>query len=254
MSILCLNIGNTHINGGVFQQATLLFRFCFPSKTEVTGDVFGLFLQAVLRENGIDPRTVTAISISSVVPRLNRPMSEASKKYFNVTPLFIGAGSLTNITLAIDNPQELGADRIANAVAAVEQFPGKNLAIFDFGTATTACAITQHHVYIGGAIWPGILASMRALSVNTALLPDTDMCLPDTALGKNTVTQLHAGLYYSQIGAVKELLREWQATVFAGAPAWVLATGGDARLFQQEIIFDAHLPDLTLQGLRLLSS
>ncbi|MES2205143.1 MAG: type III pantothenate kinase [Pseudomonadota bacterium] len=250
--MLCLDVGNTHIYGGLLDQKEICLRFRFPSSQSFTSDTFGLFLKEVIRENHFDPDNIKAISISSVVPALNYSIASACEKYFSITPITIKPGTKTGLTLAIDNPTELGADRIANAAGALAHYPGRNLAIFDFGTATTACAITKESVYIGGAIWPGLKSSMAALSSKTALLSDVEILKPNTMLGINTNTQLQIGLYYSQLGAVKEILQHWQNTVFKTEPAVVIATGGYARLLMAEPIFDVNLPDLVLDGLRII--
>lgn len=250
--MLCLDVGNTHIFGGLLQGDLIKLRFRFPSTQAFTSDILGLFLKEVIRENQFDPNHVNAVSISSVVPSLNYSIISACEKYFSITPVIIKPDTKTGLTLSIDNPAELGADRIANAVGALEQFPQRNLAIFDFGTATTACAITKESVYIGGAIWPGIKSSMSALSSKTALLSDVEILRPKNTLGINTATQLQIGLYYAQLGAIKEILQQWQNTVFKQASAVVIATGGYARLLAQESIFNEYLPDLVLQGLRVI--
>ena len=250
--MLCLDIGNTHIYGGLLDQKEICLRFRFPSAQSCTSDTFGIFLRNVIRENHFNAADVKAICISSVVPALDYSIVAACKKYFSITPISIKPATKTGLTIATDNPNELGADRIANAVGAIAQFPGKNLAIFDFGTATTACAISKDSVYIGGAIFPGFKLSMGALSSKTALLSDVDILKPENTLGKNTQSQLQIGIYYSQLGAVNEILRQWQNTVFKDEPAIVIATGGYARLLMQEPIFDVNLPDLVLDGLRLI--
>jgi len=250
--MLCLDIGNTHIYGGLLDQKEILLRFRFPSAQPCTSDTLGIFLRNVIKENHFSPAAVNAICISSVVPAMDYSVVAACKKYFSITPISIKPGTKIDLVIATDNPAELGADRIANAVGALAQFPGKNLAIFDFGTATTACAISKDAVYVGGAILPGFKLSMGALSSKTALLSDADILQPENALGTNTEAQLQIGIYYSQLGAVKEILHQWQTTVFKDAPAVVIATGGYAHLLMQEPIFDVNLPDLVLDGLKLI--
>ncbi|MCD8525034.1 MAG: type III pantothenate kinase [Gammaproteobacteria bacterium] len=250
--MLCLDVGNTHIFGGLLDQRNILLRFRFPSSQPFTSDSFGLFLKQVIRENGFDPNNINAISIGSVVPSINYSITSACEKYFSVTPVTIQTGTITGLTLNIDNPEELGADRVANAVAALDSFPGKNLAIFDFGTATTACAIRKDKTYCGGGIWPGFRSSMTALSSKTALLSDVEMLTPKNALGMNTNTQLQIGLYYSQLGTAKEILQQWENTIFKDDPPIALATGGYGRILAKEPMFYAYLPDLVLQGLRVI--
>lgn len=250
--ILCLDVGNTHIFGGLLDKKNIHLRFRFPSSQAFTSDSFGLFLKQVIRENGFDPSNVNAISIGSVVPSINYSIISACEKYFSVTPIIIQAGTITDLTLNIDNPEELGADRVANAVGALDSFPEKNLAIFDFGTATTACAIRKEKIYCGGAIWPGFRSSMTALSSKTALLSDVEILTPKNALGINTNTQLQIGLYYSQLGTAKEILQQWKNTIFKDDFPVVLATGGYGRILDKEPIFDAYLPDLVLHGLQVI--
>lgn len=250
--MLCLDVGNTHIFAGVLEGTTIKLHFRFPSSQSLTSDTFGLFLKTVIRENHLDAEKIQAISISSVVPGLNYSIISACEKYFSITPVIIKPDINTGLTLAIDNLAELGADRIANAIGALAQFPGKNLAIFDFGTATTACAITKEKVYIGGAIWPGFKSSMAALSSKAALLSDVEILKPNSTLGTNTSSQLQIGLYSSQLGAVKEILQQWHCTIFKDDPAIIIATGGYGRLLAEEPIFHEYLPDLVFQGLRVI--
>lgn len=250
--ILCLDVGNTHIFGGLLENKTINLRFRFPSSQAFTADIFGLFLKEVIRENNFNPDHVNAISISSVVPGLNYSIVSACEKYFSISPVLIKAGIKTDLNLAIDSPSELGADRIANAVGARALFPEKNLAIFDFGTATTACAINKEGTYVGGAIWPGFKSSMTALSSKTALISDIEIQKPNTMLGTTTQTQLHIGLYYSQLGAIQLLLNHWQTELFKEDPALVIATGGYGRLIENEAIIDCYLPDLVLHGLMII--
>ncbi len=250
--ILCLDIGNTHIYGGVFSGEEIQLRFRYPSKQPCTSDQLGLFLKNVLRENGVDLNEIEAICLSSVVPSIDYSVRSACIKYFDITPLELKPGSKTGIKLDVKQPQEVGADRIANAVAAVEHFPNKNLLIIDFGTATTICAISKDKAFIGGAILPGLQVSINALSQNASKLPAVDILKPEHPLGKTTETNIQAGLYYGQLGAIKELISQYKGTTFQNDDPICIATGGYAYLFEEEGIYSANIPDLVLHGIRLV--
>lgn len=250
--LLCLDVGNTHIYAGVFMGEEIKLRFRYPSKSSFTSDTFGLFLKNVLRENAIEPQSIKGIAISSVVPALDYSISAACMKYFSITPLELKPGIKTGLKLDIKNPLELGADRIANAIAACHFYPNKNLLAVDFGTATTICAITKQKTYLGGAILAGLKISMEALFQNAAKLASVEIIEPENPLGKTTKTHIQSGLYYGQLGAIKELIHQYQTHIFFDEPALVIATGGYAYLFEKEKLFDHISPDLILHGLRLV--
>lgn len=249
--IVCLDIGNTHIYGGVFIDNAIKLRFRYPSTHPFTSDTLGIFLKDVLFENGLGEQTVEAVSLASVVPALEYSVIAACKKYLSVTPLELKPGVKTGIKLAIKNPLELGADRIANAVAATHRYPNKNIIIVDFGTATTLCAISKDKTYLGGAILAGIKLSMESLSQNAAKLFGVEIALPESALGKSTETQLQSGLLYGQLGAIREITQKIHQSVFQDEPAVLISTGGYAHLFEQAQFFTVNMPDLVLHGLRL---
>ena len=250
--IICLGIGNTHIYGGVFVDDEIQLRFRYPATIPCTSDIFGIFLKEVLAKNGLGNQQVQAISICSVVPALDYSVVAACKKYFSLTPFELKPGVKTGIKLAIKNPLELGANRVANAVAATHHFPNRNLIITDFGTATCLCAIAKDKTYLGGAILPGIKLSMKSLSEKTAKISDVEIAMPESVLGKSTVTQLQSGLLYGQLGAIKEISQRIHQSVFQGMPAILISTGGFAHLFEQEKYFTINVPDLILHGLRLI--
>ena len=251
-TVLCLDVGNTHIFSGLFVDNKIKLRFRHSSQYPCTSDVLGLFLKNALRENGFDPANVKAICLSSVVPSLDYSVISACSKYFSITPLELKPGVKTGLKLDIKNPLELGADRIANAVAALHHFPGKNIIVIDFGTATTLCALSKEHVYLGGAILPGFKISMEALFQNTAKLSSVEIIRPNNALGKTTISNIQSGLYYGQLGAVKEIVHQYKTQVFNHEEVIVLATGGYAQLFEKENLFALNEPDLILHGLHLI--
>ena len=250
--ILCFDIGNTHIFGGIFVGKEIAFSFRYPSKNMCTSDQFGLFLKAFLAEHQLEPKGIRAISFSSVVPSLEYTIVSACVKYFNITPLQLKPGVKSGLKLCVKTPTSLGADRIANAVAAVNLFPDQDLIVVDFGTASTICAISATKEYLGGAIMPGIKTAMESLSLATAKLAAVEILAPEQALGKTTEHNIQSGLYYMQVGACRELIGRIKQEVGFGTGLKIIATGGYAHLFEHEDIFQVNIPNLSLLGLRII--
>ncbi|MDF1677075.1 MAG: type III pantothenate kinase [Legionellaceae bacterium] len=248
--MLCLDVGNSHIYGGVFDKSRLILRFRHASK-ESTSDELGLFLKQVLRENNCAPENITQIAIGSVVPQLDYSLRSACIKYFSIDPFFLQAGAKTGLNIKYRNPVEVGADRIADAIAGTHRFPGQPLIIIDFGTATTFCVVDAKKSYLGGAILPGLRLSMNALSHNTAKLPAVDIVRVQQVVGRSTVESIQSGIYFGALGAVREVITRVKTQLFPDDLVLVLATGGFAVLFEDEQIYDHLLPDLVLEGLRL---
>ncbi|MBA2655572.1 MAG: type III pantothenate kinase [Tatlockia sp.] len=248
--LLCLDVGNSHIYGGVFANEEILLRFRHTSKAS-TSDELGIFLKSVLRENHCSPEEIKRIAICSVVPQLDYSLRAACLKYFSVEPFSLQAGVKTGLNIKYRNPIEVGADRIANSIAATQAFAGKNIIVIDFGTATTFCVITAQKAYLGGAILPGIRLSLDALASNTAKLPSVEIIKVDQVVGRSTIESIQSGVFYGVIGACRELISRIKEEAFAQEDAVVLATGGFASLFDKQGIFDHHLPDLVLQGIRI---
>lgn len=248
--ILCIDVGNSHIYGGVFAADEILLRFRHTSKVS-TSDELGIFLKSVLRENKCSPEEIRQIAVCSVVPQLDYSLRAACLKYFSIDPFFLQAGVKTGLNIKYRNPVEVGADRIANAIAATHLYPGKNIVVIDFGTATTFCAINQHKAYFGGAIIPGLRLSVDALSNNTAKLPVVEIVRPEQALGRTTSESIQSGIFYGAVGACRELIQRIKQETFDKQEALVLATGGFASLFEKQGIYDLLVPDLVLQGIRL---
>lgn len=248
--ILCIDIGNSHIYGGVFAGHDLRLRFRHTSKMS-TSDEFGIFLKSVLRENKCSPEAISQIAFCSVVPNIDYSLRAACLKYFDQDPFILQPGVKTGLKINYRNPLEVGADRIANAIAAIKQFPQQPLIIIDFGTATTVCAITSDRTYLGGAILPGVRLSVEALSTNTARLPSVEITKCYDPIGRSTIESIQSGIYYSVKGACKEIVSEINQRHFSDRPATVLATGGFAILFEQSGIFDQIVPNLVLEGIRL---
>ncbi len=249
--LMCLDVGNTHIYGGLFNEEHLAFQFRYPSKTGTTSDELGIFLKTYLREIGIAPEKVTKVSISSVVPSLDYSIRSAFIKYFAIEPFILQAGVKTGLQIKCKNPTEVGADRIANAIAAHHYFPQKNVIVVDLGTCTTFEAIANTGEFHSGAIFPGLSMQMRALHEQTAKLPPVRILKAPTALGQSTIANIQSGLYFGHRGAIREIIAAITQEMFQDSPPVVIGTGGFSYLFEDEKVFDAIYPDLVLQGLRI---
>ncbi len=247
--ILCIDVGNTQIHGGVFHNDELILQFRKTSRQEFSSDEIGIFLKSVLRENKIDSDNVNGISVCSVVPDLNHSLRAGCIKYFDIEPFFLKPGVKTGLKIKYRNTVEVGADRIANAIAAIHAFPNKNIIVIDFGTATTFCAISKNKEYLGGIILPGIKISMEALESKTAQLPVVEIKEMKEVIGRSTIESIQSGLYFGQIGIVKELKTRIIAETFKDDPPVVIGTGGFSRLFENVNLFDLIIPTLVLNGL-----
>jgi len=251
--ILCLDVGNSHIHGGVFRDDKILLQFRKTSSPKNSSDELGLFLRFVLRENNINPSGIKFISTCTVVPDILHSLKNACLKYFNKLPFVLQVGVKTGLKIKYRNPVEVGSDRIANALACTHLFPKKNLIIVDFGTATTLCVINSEKEYLGGSILPGIHISMQALESQTAKLPTVEIKKPESIIGRSTVSSIQSGLYFGQLkmaeGMIAEIILEknW----FKDKKPLVIASGGFSRLFESQKIFDKTIPDLALKGLYL---
>lgn len=254
---LCLDIGNSHIYGGVYpsgaetdqsaEQALLTFRK--TSKTGASSDEIGLFFRTVLRENNIDPDEVTVVAMCSVVPEVIFTIASACQKYLSTRPFILQAGVKTGLKVLYRNPLEVGADRIADAIAAVDMFPGENIIAVDLGTATTLCAIKADHSYLGGVILPGLKMAMQALESGTSKLGSVEIVPVQTCLGRTTASSIQSGLFYGHLGAMREIIQRVTKEEFDGQQPRVVATGGFANLFADTGLFDEIVPDLVLRGL-----
>jgi len=248
--ILCLDIGNSQIHAGVFDGEQLRLQFRQTTQPLGSADQFGVFFTAVLRENGVDPAQIQRTAICSVVPSALFPVRGACCKYFHCDPFVLQAGVKTGLKVRYRNPHEVGADRIANAIAAVHRHPQRSLIVVDCGTATTFDVVSATAEYLGGAILPGMAVSAETLASRTAKLPSVEITRPESALGRTTQESIQAGLYYGHVGAIRHLVAELTQAGFAGERPLVLGTGGFARLFEPEGLFDEVVPELVLEGLR----
>ncbi len=247
--ILCLDVGNTQVFGGVFEGETLRVQFRRTSELRSSSDELGVFFRTVLRENGVEPDAITEVSICCVVPDLLYSLRACCQKYFRLDPLILRPGTKTGLKILYRDPKEVGADRIADSVGAVKLFPDRNIIIADFGTATTLCAVTKAKEFLGGNIIPGVRLAMEALESKTAQLPSVEIVPPDSSVGRSTVESIQAGLYWSNVGMVRELVRRITDEVFPDEAPLVIGTGGFAQLFNREQLFDEVIPDLILTGM-----
>jgi type III pantothenate kinase len=248
--LLCLDVGNSHVYGGVFLGQSLLLQFRYPSGGACTSDQLGVFFRSVLRENNFAYQEITQVAICSVVPSLDYSLRASSIKYFNIEPEFLHHSNCQDLTIDCNYANELGADRLANIIAAINLFPRQNLIVVDLGTATTFEIISKTAQYEGGVIMAGLNLQMKTLHQNTAKLPPVNIIKPHTIIGQNTISHIQAGLYYGHLGAIRAIIDAIAEQNFSQKPAIVIGTGGFASLFEQEKIFQVVIPELVLQGLR----
>ncbi|MGI5822678.1 MAG: type III pantothenate kinase [Dethiobacteria bacterium] len=246
--LLAIDVGNTNIMLGVYDGNNLQMCWRISTDRARTEDEYGVIIRNLFQQNGFQAECIQAMIISSVVPPLRYPLGRMAQKYFKVSPLIVGPGIKTGLNILMDNPQELGADRVVNAVGAIELYGGP-LIIVDFGTATTFCAISEKAEYLGGAIAPGIQISTEALFQKAAKLPRVELVKPQKVIGKNTVESIQAGVIYGFVGNVDGIVRR-MCHEFQHKPH-VVATGGMAGLIasESETIEDVNY-FLTLEGLR----
>jgi type III pantothenate kinase len=248
--ILVFDVGNTNIVLGVYDGDKLIVNWRISTDRQKSSDEYGMLIHNLFAYDKVDSKAIEAVVISSVVPPLMPPLSRMSRKYFGLEPLVVGPGVKTGICIKYENPREVGADRIVNAVAALHKFGGP-LIIVDFGTATTFCAISSNGDYLGGAIAPGIGISTEALFQRAAKLPRIELMKPKNVIARNTVTSMQSGIIYGFVGQVDGIVRRMREEM--GGSAFVVGTGGLANLIAQEsTTIERVEPFLTLEGLRLI--
>ncbi|HHX88130.1 MAG TPA: type III pantothenate kinase [Firmicutes bacterium] len=248
--LLAIDVGNSNIMLGVFKQHRIVANWYVPTHPESTPDELGIMVKNLLREGGLSEKDASAIAISCVVPPLLLSLDKMSRKYFSVEPLIVGPGVKTGINILMDNPREVGADRIVNAVAGYHLYGGP-LIIVDFGTATTFCAISEQGDYLGGVIAPGVGISTQALFTRAAKLPRVELVKPRRVIGKDTISGMQAGFIYGFAGQVDGIVRRMSREL--PAQPYVVATGGFAEyIFAESETIKQVNPLLTLEGLRLV--
>lgn len=247
--LVTIDVGNSNITIGLFDGDTIKGTFRMTTKIPRTSDEYGIFLTDLLTARRIDGKEINAVIIASVVPDVMHSLTSGILKYFHVKPIIVGPGIRTGIKLATENPREMGADRIVDAVAAYELYGGPVLVI-DFGTATTHDLVLADGSLVAGVTAPGIRISANALWNNAAKLPEIEIRKPESILAKNTVTSMQAGLIYGCIGQTEYIIRRMKEE--AGLKEMkVVATGGLGKIISRETdAIDVYDSDLTLKGLK----
>jgi len=258
--LLVIDVGNTNIVLGAMQGAEVVHRWRVSTVPRTT-DEFGLLMLQLLSHQGLGPADIDGVSVSCVVPSLVYSIEKASRRYLDTQAMIVGTGIRTGMRIRIDNPREVGADRIVNAVAAFDRH-GTPLVVVDFGTATTFDCVNGKGDYVGGAIAPGFNISAEALFTRTAKLPPVEVERTAHTIGTNTVQSIQSGLFWGYVGLVDGLARRCKAELAqmceeaTGTPPAELpcvATGGLANLIGRSCAEIAEVDDdLTLQGLRIL--
>lgn len=247
--LLVLDVGNTNTTLGVYDGARLTHSWRLTSERQRTMDEYGIMCRTLLELAALDSSSIGGIAISSVVPPLDFTLRKMAEVYFHIEPLFVSAAN-AGITILYDDPHEVGADRIVNAVAALAKY-GAPCIVVDFGTATTFDAISRAGEYLGGIISPGIQISADALFQRAARLRNTEIRRPDKLIGTNPTGSIQSGLYYGNIGLVDGVLTRMIQELGVGTR--VVATGGLAPLISRgSQLIEAVDPDITLEGLRLI--
>lgn len=248
--IFVMDVGNTDIVLGIYDNTELVAYWRMATTHNRSGDEFGMIILELFKYNNLSYKDVEAIVISSVVPNVMYSLEQICDKYFNIKPIVVSPGIKTGINILYDNPKEVGADRIVNAVAGYEKYGGP-LIIIDFGTATTYCAISEKGEYLGGCISPGIIISTNALFEHAAKLPRVELVKPQNVISKNTVSSMQAGIVYGYAGQVNYIVNKMKREL--GGNAKVIATGGLAFLIAEESgVVDEVDALLTLEGLRII--
>lgn len=248
--IFVFDVGNTNMVLGVYDQDELKHYWRIETSRNKTEDEYGMMIKSLFSHVGLEFTSVDGIIISSVVPPIMFALERMCNRYFDIKPLVVGPGMKTGLDIKYENPREVGADRIVNAVAALHEY-GSPLVIVDFGTATTYCYINEHKQYMGGAIAPGINISTEALYTRASKLPRIEIARPEGVVGKNTVSAMQAGILYGYVGQVEGIVQRMKTQ--SKEKPMVIATGGLAPLIAEEShVIDIVDPFLTLKGLQLI--
>ena len=248
--LLAIDAGNTNVTVGVFDGNNLIASWRLRTIREQTADEWGISLRSLFRVGDLDARIITGVAIASVVPPLDRQLAETARRYFRCEPVFVSIDVDLGLKVAIDNPREAGADRLANAAAAFHKYGGPCIVV-DLGTAINFDVVSAEGDFVGGIICPGIGIAINGLFEKAARLPLVDFREPKQLIGKNTVDCIQSGLYYATIGSIDGILKRLLAELGEGTQ--IVGTGGQARLI---ISGSKYLKvvdeDLTLEGVRII--
>jgi type III pantothenate kinase len=248
--LLAVDAGNTNVVFGLYDGERLIADWRISTPPTWTGDEVAMLLSDLFSLRGLDRKIVTGVVIGSVVPNLTPALEEASELHLKLKPIIVGPGVKTGIRIAIENPKEVGADRIANTLAAFRKYGGPAIVI-DLGTAVTYDAISAAGDYLGGAIAPGVGISLDALLAHTAKLVRVELMAPDAVIGRSTVAAIQSGLLWGFVGQIEGMVQ--RMTEELGGTARVIATGGQAGMVAGLThVIDEVDPQLTLEGLRLI--
>ena len=248
--LLAVDIGNTNIALGVFEGEQLRATWRMATNVNQMADEYAALLINLLRHQGLETSDIKDIALCSGVPPLTTTFIELSERYIHAEPLVVGSGIKTGVRIRMDNPREVGADRIVDAAAAHHLYRSPVI-IVDFGTSTTFDTVSGEGDYLGGAVAPGIAIAAEALYARATALPRVELVHPKQAIGTNTITAMQSGIVFGYVGLIEGIVARIQKEL--GEKALVVATGGYAKLIANETkVIDKVNPDLTLIGLRLI--
>jgi type III pantothenate kinase len=248
--LFVIDVGNTNTVLGVFDDHQLCAQWRLTTNRAQTADEYGILIRNLFALDGVQVTKITGIMVASVVPPLNALLEEMAEKYFHLKATFLGPGTRTGMAIHYENPQDVGADRIANSIAAFEKYGGPCV-IVDLGTAITFDAVSDKGEYLGGVIAPGLAISADALFARTARLPRVEIREPQHVIGTNTVASIQSGLFYGAVGMIDGILDRLYAEL--GPKTKSIATGGQAELIAAGSKYKLPVePALTLEGLRII--
>jgi len=249
--LLALDVGNTNVTLGVFDQDSLRATWRFSTSVEKQADEYGVLMLSLLEHQGMSSTDIGEAVMACVVPDLDPIFEGVCHRYFGVRPLVVGTGVRTGMRVLYDTPRDVGADRVADAVAAVRLYGPPPLVVVDLGTATVFDAISRDGDYLGGALAPGLGIASEALFRRAAKLYRIELSRPKAAIGRNTVSAMQSGILFGYVGLVEGIVRRMKEEL--GGQAKVIGTGGYAELIARETdVIDTVDMDLTLQGLRII--
>ncbi len=249
--LLVFDVGNTNMVLGIYEGTELKNYWRISTDKAKTSDEYGMLINNLFQYDNVDKNSIKDIIISSVVPNVMHSLENFCVKYFNKQPLIVGPGIKTGLNIKYDNPKQVGADRIVNAVAAIERYKSPMI-IIDFGTATTFCAISEKGEYLGGTIAPGIKISSEALFQRASKLPRVELLKPGMTICKNTVSAMQSGIIYGYVGLVDKIIAMMKKEL-GNDDIKVIATGGLSSLIASETdSIDCVDKNLTLEGLKII--